>query len=285
MISVIVPAHNEQGYVGDCLAHLLASDDPAPPLVAQAGVPPVEVIVVANGCTDATADEARAAAPAFAARGWRLRVLDLPAGGKTGALNAGDGAAAGDIRVYVDADIHVSPGLLAGLAGALDRAEAAHAGGDPGVRPGPSLATRLYARFWLRLPFITDGVPGNGVYAVNAAGRARWGAFPDIVADDSFVRLQFAPGERHRVRAGYTFPMPEGFARLVRVRRRQDRGGADLAARFPDLAARAGRTAPGPARLLRLALADPAGFAVYAAVALAVRLPVLRDAAAWSRGR
>jgi glycosyltransferase involved in cell wall biosynthesis len=279
-VSILIPACNESGQIGACLAYLLASDPPR-----LGGAPAgVEVIVMANGCTDTTADEARATAPDLAARGWRLVVLDLPEGGKTRALNAGDRAASGAIRIYLDADVHVSPGLVAGLAAALDRPEAAHAGGEPRVRPGASRVTRAYGRFWMRLPFITEGVPGNAVFAVNAAGRARWGAFPDVVADDSFVRLHFAPHERHRVAASYDFPLAEGFRRLVPVRRRQDRGHADLLARFPALRRHAGGTHPGPGRLARLALADPAGFATYAAVAVAVRLPVLRDRSAWARG-
>ena len=46
--------------------------------------------VAANACTDATVALARAHAPAFAARGWGLVVLDLAQGGKLGALAAGE---------------------------------------------------------------------------------------------------------------------------------------------------------------------------------------------------
>jgi hypothetical protein len=46
-------------------------------------------------------------------------------------------------------------------------------------------------------------------------------------------------------------------------------------------------TRPGPARLLALALRDPAGFAAYAAVALAVRARGLGAGrgTVWERGR
>ncbi len=285
MISVIIPAHQEQGFVGACLARLAASEAPAPPVHARAGPVALEAIVVANGCTDGTADEARAAGPLFAARGWRLIVLELPEGGKPGALNAGEAAAGGDIRIFLDADILVDPGLVAALAAALDRPEPAYAGGRGRILPSPNRVSRLYARFWQRLPFMAEGVPGNGIYAVNAAGRARWGAFPDIVADDAFVRRHFAPDERHGVAAGYDWPIARGFAALVRVRRRQDRGLAELSARFPGLTRGAERTAPTPARLARLAFADPAGFAVYAGVALGVRLTRGREAGVWARDR
>ena len=89
MLSVIIPASNEEGYIGACLAALIASD----PVPGGA-----EVVVVANGCRDATAARARDWQERAAAAGWRLTVLELAAGGKPGALNAGDAAAAGDLR-------------------------------------------------------------------------------------------------------------------------------------------------------------------------------------------
>ena len=67
-VSILVPAHNEAAYLPDCLGALLASDP-----VAE----DVEVIVIANGCTDATAEVARGFSDKAARKGWRLVVLDL----------------------------------------------------------------------------------------------------------------------------------------------------------------------------------------------------------------
>ena len=282
MITVIIPAYNEEGYIGTCLRSILQSDDPA----AGAGAGnPVEVIVVANGCSDNTADEARALAPDFAARGWRFRVMELEEGGKPGALNAGLEAAANPILAVIDADIRVSPGLIAGLARALDRPDPAYASGRFRVGPARSLVSRLYGRFWQRLPFLADGVPGCGVFAVNAAGRARWGRIPDLISDDMFVRNHFAPGERIGLAEDYTWPIAEGFGALVRVRRRQNRGLAELGEKWPDLVRNDAPTTPTPPQKLRLFLRDPLGFAVYAAVALAVRTPLFRPRARWDRDR
>jgi hypothetical protein len=77
--------------------------------------------------------------------------------------------------------------------------------------------------------------------------------------------------------------MVEGFAALTRVRRRQDAGVREIATLWPDLPAREGKARLGKAALARLALADPVGFAVYAAVTLAVRLR--RQSGGWTRGR
>ncbi|MFN4155733.1 MAG: glycosyltransferase family 2 protein [Paracoccaceae bacterium] len=272
MLSVIIPASNEATYIGGCLRHLCASD--------AAGA---EVIVVANGCRDATADVARETLAEHLPNGWTSRVLDLALGSKPAALNAGDAAAAHPMRVYLDADVSVSPGLLTALARALATDAPRYASGTPVIPRAQSAVTRAYARFWQRLPFNQTAAPGYGLFAVNAAGRARWGDFPAIISDDTFVRLQFLPGERVQVDDPYLWPMIEGFAALTRVRRRQNAGVSELDALYPGLLTRESKPPLTGTALLRLAFADPAGFATYAAVSLAVRRK--RGGAGFTRGR
>ncbi|WP_071674981.1 glycosyltransferase [Nioella nitratireducens] len=273
MISIIVPAHNEARLIGACLTALFASD--------RCPVP-VEVIVVANGCTDATREIAQGFSGQASQKGWSYQVLDRPALGKPGALNAGDAAARYPARAYLDADVTVSPGLLAALWHALDRAEPAYASGQVRIT-AVSAASRRYGRLWQRVPFMTYGVPGCGLFAVNAAGRARWRAFPPVISDDTFVRLSFRPDERHLVPFPYDWPIAEGLRALIAVRRRQDAGVAEIAARFPDLLANDDKLPLRRRRALGLALSDPLGFVTYAGVAAAVRL--LPAPKQWSRGR
>ncbi|WP_415233330.1 glycosyltransferase family 2 protein [Pseudorhodobacter sp.] len=274
MLSVILPASNEAGYIGPCLAALLASD----PVPGGA-----EVIVVANGCRDDTAAHARSYAAAAQAAGWRLTVIERPVGDKIGALNAGDAVARGAMRAYLDADVIVSPALIAQLVQALAVAAPRYASGRVEIPAAKSAITRAYARFWLSLPFAKSVAPGYGLFAVNAAGRARWGEFPAIISDDTFVRLQFSPAERIGCTAIYRWPMIEGFSALVRVRRRQNAGVAQIAALFPGILAREGKPRLGFSGLLRCARAEPMGFAAYAAVSLAVK--ARRGGEDWTRGR
>jgi hypothetical protein len=124
--------------------------------------------------------------------------------------------------------------------------------------------------------------PGYGLFAVNAAGRARWGTFPALISDDTFVRLQVQPSERVQVAARYDWPMIEGFAALTKVRRRQDAGVAEIAQLYPGLLAREAKARLGKGALLAMALRDPLGFATYAAVSLAVRFG---KSGGWVRGR
>lgn len=262
MLSVIIPASDEAEWIGRCLAALLRSD----PVPGGA-----EVIVVANGCRDGTVPVAQGFASRAERAGWGFTVLDLPAGSKPGALNAGDAVAEGDLRAYLDADVTVAAEVMAQLALALAGRDGLYAGATPVIPRAESWITRAYGRFWLRLPFARSVAPGYGLFAVNAAGRARWDEFPRIISDDTFARLQFRPEERVQVPGAYDWPMIEGFGALVRVRRRLDAGLAELAALYPGILDREGKASLSTGRLTRMALADPVGFAVYEAVSLSVR--------------
>ena len=271
--TVIIPAHNEGDYIQDCLRSLLAQD--------YAG--PLQVIVAANGCTDDTAQRARALMQDFSARQWVLQVEDLPQGGKPGALNHADRLAGDGTRIYLDADVRPSPPVISGLIRALAPPQPLYAGARLVVAPSISAVSRAYARFWQKLPFVAQGVTGAGLFAVNAAGRRRWAKFPAIISDDTFVRLHFSEAERVLVDHPYDWPLVEGFGTLVRVRRRQDLGVAEIARLYPELLKNQGHVRPGKGQLLRLAAGDPLGFATYAAVALAVR--ARRSQQGWARGR
>ncbi len=275
-LSVIIPANNEAGYIANCLRAVLASD---------ALPEPVEIIVVSNNSTDATVSIASGFAQDADSRGWVLKVLDLPQGGKTNALNAGDGAASAQNRIYLDADVVVSPPLLAQIAAILARDAVVFASGKVVIAEAETAISRAYGRIYRKVPFMTSGVPGCGLFAVNAAGRARWALFPDIISDDTFVRLSFTPAERVSATAGYEWPIVEGFSNLIRVRRRQDVGVEEIAQRFPTLVQNDDKRRFGYGRLVRLALADPVGFAVYFAVTVIVRLTRSGGSGDWSRGR
>lgn len=87
-LSVIVPAYNESGYIGPCIDSLVDADYPRP----------MEIIVVDDGSTDSTYEEARAHATE------EVTVLQQSNGGKHAALNTGLDYATGDAVMTVDAD-------------------------------------------------------------------------------------------------------------------------------------------------------------------------------------
>lgn len=129
------------------------------------------------------------------------------------------------------------------------------------------------------------GIADDELFAVNECWHARWGDFPPVISDDTFVRLHFSDEEMHKVPAIYDWPVSEGFANLVRVRRRQNEGLREIHDLYPDLSAQMTPTKPSFRRMIRLWGRDPIGFAVYAAVAVAVRLPFFRNRGRWDRGR
>ena len=277
-VSIILPAHDEAAYIDACAKALLQS----------AALPDgwqVQVLIVANGCSDDTAARARAQAKTAADRLWEWQVIELPQGSKPGALNAGDAVARGDVLVYLDADVLVSPELLRQLTLALSSPAPAYGSGTPVLSGGQSWVTRAYGRFWMTLPFVTDDCPGFGVFAMNRAGRSRWEAWPQIISDDTFARLNFVPAERVRITATYSWPLVEGFRNLVRVRRRQNDGVVEIGALYADLIRNDGKAALALSGIIRRALRHPLGFIVYAAVALAVKTPLFRSTSSWARGR
>ncbi|MGI5212308.1 glycosyltransferase [Plantactinospora sp. CA-290183] len=99
--SVVVAAHNEAALLGRTLRTLLADARPGE----------FEVVVVANGCTDRTAEVARSVPG--------VRALELPEPSKPAALNAGDRAATGFPRIYLDADIALTTAAARALAAAV----------------------------------------------------------------------------------------------------------------------------------------------------------------------
>src|ERR1035438_4927968 len=102
VVSVVVPAHNEARVIGRLLGQLVAAVRPGE----------LDIIVVANGCADDTAEVAASFGPA-------VRVLTLPVACKHEALTAGDRAAASFPRIYVDADVELRVHDVRALAAAL----------------------------------------------------------------------------------------------------------------------------------------------------------------------
>ena len=102
LVSVVIPAYNEEDTIAGTVKSVLALVYPKP----------IEVLVVDDGSTDQTA---------AIARGIKgVKVLSKPNGGKGSAINQGIRAAKGELIATVDADSFVKPDALMKMVGYLE---------------------------------------------------------------------------------------------------------------------------------------------------------------------
>ena len=227
MISIVVPAHNESSVIARTLK----------PWVDGLGSEEISVVVVCNGCTDETAGIARRFGPT-------VRVIETDVASKTHALNLGDQNSSIFPRVYIDADIFITIDAIRALASRLELSDVLAVAPTPDIDlTGCSWPARLYFGIRCRLPSAHQGIGGSGVYALSEAGRRRFAQFPNVIADDTYVCLQFKPEERETL-AGVkstVFP-PRTIRQLIAVRTRAYAGTFELARRFPALRVNRGKT-------------------------------------------
>ena len=182
-------------------------------------------MVVCNGCTDDTAAVAAAAAP------W-ARVLEPDAASKPAALRAGDAAVSPATRLYLDADVVVGGDGVRRLLGVLaDDGLAAVAPTPRYEFAGASWIVRSHYRVWTALNTPVNAIYGAGTMLVSAEGRARFGEWPDVIADDYFLDGLFAAGEKRRVAdVEVTVQLPRRFWTCVSRKARVHQGKRDVLA-------------------------------------------------------
>lgn len=155
VLSLIVPAHNEQALIGETLAVLRASAD-------QLGEP-YEIIVVDDASTDRTAEIARSC---------RASVVSIDRRQIAASRNAGAKAARGDVLIFIDADTHVSVETLRSALTAI-RGGAVGGGARFVLEPG--------APGWIaRATFLTAGLMRLLHWAAGCFVFARRDAFDAV---------------------------------------------------------------------------------------------------------
>lgn len=216
MPSIIVPAYNEAPALRRLLPRLLTGADPGE----------FEIVVIANGCSDDSAEAARSFGPA-------VRVLETPVPNKFKALRLGDEAAATFPRIYLDSDVELGCADVRLLAAAV-QADGILAAAPEREIPlaGCPWTVRWYYDVWLRLPVVRAGLFGRGVIAVSAAGYQRLAAIPELMGDDLAASLAFGPAERTVVeQARALIRPPRTLADLLRRRTRVNTVTAQAGAR------------------------------------------------------
>ena len=207
--SIAIPAHNEAAVIRNSLDTLLHD--------APAGE--IEVVVVCNGCNDSTADIVRSSP-------YDVRVIEIAQASKAAALRAADEVLTIFPRLYIDADVLVPSKSARRILERLNSGPALAA--RPPFRydtAGASPLVRSYYRARVRVPANMNSLWGGGLYGVSEVGRARFGAFPDLIADDLFVAQHFHPAEIEIVNsAPVTVKVPRRNIDLWRILRRAYHG-------------------------------------------------------------
>lgn len=268
--TILIPAHDEAAVIGRTLWFL------------SRGLPleQFRLIVIANGCSDATAARARAALP-------DAEVIEIDRPGKSHALNLGvQRADASAPVICMDADLDVTAEAIAALVESVtDRGYPAACGQMDIATSEASAAVRLFYRGWRTNPYFNRGKFG-GLFALSPEGAQRVFPLPEITADDEFVRRSFSSQEKDFVPAcRFVARAPTTLQSVVKVRRRSLRGAREVT--------RMGKTNPergSTATMMRRALSVPAdalpiGFYLIVMFWVRLRLALERptNAQRWER--
>ena len=153
-ISLIIPAHNEEAYLGGCLDSVLA----------YAGNRLFEIIVVDNASTDRTAEVAR--------NRPGVRVVYEPEKGLTKARHRGYVEARGEYVAYLDADTRMPAGWFDAVERAFAASPDAVALSGPGRYWDAPLMQRIVLNtvWWLTAP-LSYRIIGFMIYGANFVVR------------------------------------------------------------------------------------------------------------------
>jgi cellulose synthase/poly-beta-1,6-N-acetylglucosamine synthase-like glycosyltransferase len=200
-VSLIVAAHNEESVIAAKVANALALDWPREHL---------EVIVCADGCSDATAARAREAGADI--------VLDLDRRGKIPALDAGVAASSGELLVFSDANVALERDAVALLAGAFADPKVGYACGQvrfvqAGEGPRADNQEGLYWRYEMAVRTLESRVrsvtAGNG--GIHATRRAAYLVIDPRMDHDIYLPFHMV---KQGLRAVYV-PDALGFEKMV----------------------------------------------------------------------
>jgi cellulose synthase/poly-beta-1,6-N-acetylglucosamine synthase-like glycosyltransferase len=181
-LSVVLVVRNEETRIAGRLSNLLACAYPGG----------IEVIVVCDGCTDATA----AAASAFG--GKVVRVIECERQGKAACLNTGVAQAGNALIVFADARQNFDADALAQLAGCFADPSVGAVSGSLDIQHSASGTGRGVDAYWRLEKFIRsaeseiDSCIGctGAIYAVR---KSLYEPLPpDTILDDVVVPMQIA---------------------------------------------------------------------------------------------
>lgn len=212
--TIIIAAYNEASLIRSTLNALLSDKKNDY----------YQVLVICNGCTDNTEkiihDEFET-----------VLCHSIPQASKSLAIRYAESLKPGFPRLYLDADIELNAvDAVDIIRYTQNRTNAAL------VIPASSIYTknsdyfvRCFYRAWYNTFFVQQLGFGAGAYLLNKAARSRFDLWPELIADDGFIRSQFDTQETHvlsqyqvRVKA------PKNLLSLIKVKSRSKLGNIEL---------------------------------------------------------
>ena len=171
-LSIVIPAYNEEAYLGECLRHVLDE-------VATCGAcGPVEVVVIDNASTDRTSE--------IASGFPGVRVVHEPDKGLTKARQRGLDEAQGAVIGYVDADTKMPKGWIRTVVQSFEADPGTVCVSGPYVYYDLSTASKFMVRgyWWLALPVsaMTGYMAVGGNFAARRDALVKIGGFDRTIA-------------------------------------------------------------------------------------------------------
>jgi glycosyltransferase involved in cell wall biosynthesis len=136
-ISVIVPAYNEERYLGETLKNIQKAKE----FLLRKDSVPTEIIVVDNGSTDSTSDIALSTG---------ARIVRETKHNVARVRNAGASVAKGNVLVFIDADTIVPDELLWRINKVMESPSCFGGAVDTDYRPAKTLV-KIYLQLWRML--------------------------------------------------------------------------------------------------------------------------------------
>jgi cellulose synthase/poly-beta-1,6-N-acetylglucosamine synthase-like glycosyltransferase len=211
-VSVLIPVRNGERYLRDKLQSVFTLRYPAGLL---------QVIVISDGSTDRSV--------AIAREFPQVEVIELPAGGKCLALNAGMARATGEILFFTDVRQLLDPDCLSRLVACFADPSVGVASGEVVIvndEDQELASVGLYLRMeeWLRKQISAVGSVAGATGAIYAMRRKLAAALPaDVLVDDMYQPIQaYFQGYRVILEDGaiaYDYPnsLAREFRRKVRT--------------------------------------------------------------------
>jgi len=150
MVTVLVPARNEEQHIVQCLTDLVHQDYPKQF---------VQILVMDDGSDDRTAELAEGLALTHP----YIKVMRLPdAKGKKQALQRGIDVTLSKLIATVDADCRIAPTWLSTMVSHQQRGQAAMVMGPVVIAPAPTLFERIQRMEFLAIMGVTGGAAALG---------------------------------------------------------------------------------------------------------------------------